>query len=157
MGHSVRRARGLLADGADVTTLRLGGDPSAKRRGHDRRDDRLLAAQTHKDWEAIVVDDGSTDATGAIVEEHAARDPRLRLITGESRGVGAARNLGIAEARDPLLFLLDADNLIDPTALERLAAPLEEDDSLIGSTCGWARLSPRRRRGRCHRRATADR
>src|SRR5262245_19780331 len=61
-----------------------------------------LAAQEVTAWEAVIVDDGSTDATPAIVAEAAARDPRIRTLRHEQgRGVSAARNAGVAVARAP--------------------------------------------------------
>lgn len=79
--------------------------------------------QSLQQWEWIVVDDGSTDpAARRLLDEYQARDPRLRVIRrGENRGPSAARNLGFREARAPLVFQLDADDLIEPTALEKMA------------------------------------
>ncbi|HLM13475.1 MAG TPA: glycosyltransferase family 2 protein, partial [Reyranella sp.] len=59
-----------------------------------------LLAQTRGDWQAIIVDDGSTDATRRIVETYVARDRRFSLLTndGAPEGVSAARNRGIAAA-----------------------------------------------------------
>src|SRR5215469_1740135 len=54
-----------------------------------------LIAQTFADWEAIVVDDGSTDATAAMVEGYASGDQRFRLLSQANAGVSAARNVGI--------------------------------------------------------------
>ena len=57
-----------------------------------------LCAQTHTGWQAIVVDDGSSDTTAACVQGLAVYDPRIRLVTQERMGVSAARNKGITVA-----------------------------------------------------------
>jgi peptidoglycan/xylan/chitin deacetylase (PgdA/CDA1 family) len=101
-----------------------------------------LQAQVHEAWEALVVDDASTDGTGDLARAIADADPRVRVLTGPGRGVGAARNTGIAAARHPLLAFLDADDLIRPTLYERAAVRLERDPGLVGVHCGWARLTP---------------
>jgi glycosyltransferase involved in cell wall biosynthesis len=67
--------------------------------------------QSHKDIEVIVVDDGSTDSTLAIVKELAAHDPRVRYYSGPQAGVAAARNRGIAQARGEFIAPVDADDL----------------------------------------------
>ena len=70
--------------------------------------------------EVIVVDDGSTDNTIAIVR--AIRDPRLRLMTNDSAGVSAARNLGARHASGEWLLFLDADDRLRPGAVAALLA-----------------------------------
>ena len=77
------------------------------------------AAQTHRDIEILVVDDGSTDDTTSIAEAFARRDDRLRVLRQENRGVSAARNHGIAEATGEFLALLDSDDEWLPNKLER--------------------------------------
>ncbi|THD78845.1 MAG: glycosyltransferase family 2 protein [Phenylobacterium sp.] len=84
-----------------------------------------LRAQTFADFEAIVVDDGSTDATAAIVREVAAADPRIRLIRQANAGVAAARNRALAEARGRYVANLDADDLWRAQFLERTVDALE--------------------------------
>lgn len=69
---------------------------------------RSVQAQTLLDWEVIVIDDGSTDASAEIVRAVAKRDARVRLLHSFGRGVSAARNLGISVARARLLAFLEA-------------------------------------------------
>ena len=81
-----------------------------------------IAAQTHTAWEAICVDDGSTDATRAIVERFAAQDARIRLVRNPGKGPSDARNHGAATlARGAVVAFCDADDIWSPTKLAELA------------------------------------
>jgi Glycosyltransferases involved in cell wall biogenesis len=84
-----------------------------------------VAAQTQGDWRCILVDDGSTDATPAVLREWCARDARFTMVTQANGGVARARNRGAAEAGpvDALIFL-DQDDRWAPEALETLAGAL---------------------------------
>lgn len=101
-----------------------------------------LADQSYPHWEAIVVDDGSTDDTAAVAARAAARDPRLRLVQQPQLGIAATRNTGIAAARAAWLLFLDADDWIAPQHLERLTGALAADPTLDAVHCGWARVLP---------------
>lgn len=96
-----------------------------------------LLAQTYADFELIVVDDGSTDGTLAILERYAARDLRMRIVAGVHRGISASANLGIAAARRPWIARADADDISMPHRFERqlAAAAAEPGVALWGS---WA-------------------
>jgi glycosyltransferase involved in cell wall biosynthesis len=83
-----------------------------------------LMDQTHADWTAVVVDDGSCDGTGSVVA--CFPDPRIRLIHQLNAGVSTARNLGLAEVGGEALLFLDADDWLAPDALARMAAALSE-------------------------------
>ncbi|MCX6917267.1 MAG: glycosyltransferase family A protein [Verrucomicrobia bacterium] len=83
---------------------------------HIRRAVDSVLAQAYQDFELIVVDDGSTDAGGDVVREMT--DLRIRLITQENAGEGAARNRGIKEAACDLVAFLDADDEWLPCFLE---------------------------------------
>lgn len=84
---------------------------------------RAMLRQSLQQWEWIVVDDGSDDlaAPAALAALRSSVDPRVRVLDRPHRGVSAARNAGAAAARAPLIFFLDSDNLLAPTALEKLA------------------------------------
>ena len=84
-----------------------------------------LRAQTFFDFEAIVVDDGSTDATADETLAAIAGDPRFRLIRQPNAGVAVARNRALSLARGRYVANLDADDLWAPTFLERTVAALE--------------------------------
>ncbi len=73
--------------------------------------------QTHAQWEAVVVDDGSTDGTAAIATRHQLEDARIRCVKGRACGVSAARNLGVASSEGSIVAFLDADDLWLPGKL----------------------------------------
>lgn len=72
---------------------------------------RTVQQQSLSNWELIAVDDGSTDASAALVAEQARSDPRIRLLRQANAGVSIARNRGVDACRSPLIAFLDADDL----------------------------------------------
>lgn len=65
-------------------------------------------------WEAILIDDGSTDLSGRICDEYAGREPRFRVIHQQNAGVSAARNAGLAVAHGEWIWFVDSDDTINP-------------------------------------------
>jgi len=86
---------------------------------------KSVGAQTIRDFEVIAVDDGSTDDTAGVLQAFEADFP-MRIVSQENKGLGGARNAGIAEARGDFLAFLDADDLWEPGKLERVRQVLEE-------------------------------
>lgn len=77
-----------------------------------------VLAQTFPDWEAICVDDGSTDGSGAILDEYAKKDSRFRVIHQPNAGVSVARNMALDTARGKWFVFLDGDDILRNDGLE---------------------------------------
>ncbi|MEV4620873.1 glycosyltransferase [Asanoa sp. NPDC049573] len=88
-----------------------------------------LAGQTYRDLDVVLVDDGSTDGSGAVAAAWVARDPRFRLVSQANAGLGAARNAGAAVARGEYLAFVDADDVLPSYAFEVLVGALEKTGS----------------------------
>lgn len=93
-----------------------------------------LQAQTFRDWECIVIDDGAPDDVAGAVEPFLA-DGRFRFVATSNHGVSGARNRAIRESRAPLVALLDGDDLFRPDYLERAVPPLQHDPAVRLVTC----------------------
>ncbi len=96
-------------------------------------------AQTLREIEIIVVDDGSLDNTSEVVADVGKRDSRIRLIRQENAGVGAARNTGIRAARGKFIAILDADDLWNPTKLEKQVQCIRECGERTAMVYCWYR------------------
>jgi hypothetical protein len=124
----------LLGDPARMPSVSV-VVPLYQQAGTVRRTLTSIAAQTFGNFEAIVVDDGSTDGGGAAVAELA--DPRFRLVRQANAGPGAARNRGIDEARGAYLAFLDADDSWDAGYLAHMVARLDANPDAVAATCAY--------------------
>ena len=87
-----------------------------------------VLAQTDPDWECVIVDDASPDASGDIAEQYGARDERFKVVhNATNQYLAEARNIGIAQARGRYLLPLDADDMLAPSAVAELAKHLDAD------------------------------
>lgn len=90
-----------------------------------------ISAQALKELEIIAVDDGSTDGSGAILDEYAKTEPRLKVVHIPNGGAGAARNVGLERARGEYLFFCDPDDWCEPRLLRRLYDRARKTDADI--------------------------
>ncbi|MHB9032000.1 MAG: glycosyltransferase family 2 protein [Anaerolineae bacterium] len=102
-----------------------------------------ILAQSYADFELIIVDDGSTDQTPAVLRGYT--DPRTVLLRSEHQGVARARNLALAHARGKYIAVLDADDVAQPERLARQAAFLELHPEVVALGSGYI-LDDRMRR-----------
>lgn len=93
-----------------------------------------IVSQTHKNLEIILVDDGSTDGSGAVCDEWAKRDPRIQVIHTANGGVARARNVGILSSTGELIGFIDADDWIEKDMYMCLSEACEHADM---ASCGW--------------------
>lgn len=98
---------------------------------------RSLLGQTYRRMEFLLVDDGSTDASGAICDRFAAADNRIRVIHQKNAGVSAARNAGLDAAEGDYIGFCDPDDYIEPDMYEYLFALLLRKDADIAACSGW--------------------
>jgi glycosyltransferase involved in cell wall biosynthesis len=102
-----------------------------------------VVRQTSPDWELVIADDGSTDASRAIARRHAEADNRIRFVTHPDRGnhgTGATRNLGLAASRGTFVGFLDADDVWEPAKIAEQVTVLEQHPEVVmvyGRTQIW--------------------
>ena len=94
--------------------------------------------QTYTNWECIIVNDGSPDATEEIATQWKARDSRFIYLYKENGGVSSARNLGITTATADFILTLDADDKYEPSFLEKAMTVLAHNPE-IGIVSSWGR------------------
>lgn len=100
---------------------------------------RSILDQTYRDFELILVDDESPDRCGAMCDEWAARDARVRVFHPPHGGLSEARNTGIAHARGEYLCFVDSDDWVEPDMLESMERLLRDTDADLGC-CNYVRV-----------------
>lgn len=99
-----------------------------------------VLAQTRADWELVIVDDGSSDASWQELQRLAAADPRIRVFHQTNAGAAAARNHALLQARGAYIAFLDADDTWHPEFLEVMSAALDGAPDAGIAYCGWQNL-----------------
>ena len=100
-----------------------------------------VLAQSCGDYEALLIDDGSSDRSARICAEYAARDARFRPFSFPNAGVSAARNRGLERARGEYAVFLDSDDRYSPSYLESFAALMREHPACGHFWCGYRYVS----------------
>lgn len=95
-----------------------------------------VVSQTYDNFEAIIVDDGSTDATSKICDDYAKQYPVFRVIHQKNQGLSAVRNRGIKESSGEYLAFVDGDDCLDANYLEKLLAAITRHHANI-AVCGF--------------------
>ena len=91
--------------------------------------------QSHKNFELLIVDDGSTDRTRLLAEQYAAQDSRVRIFSHPNMGMGASLNKAIAEARNEWIVRMDADDIMLSNRIERQIAFISQNTEIaVGSS-----------------------
>jgi glycosyltransferase involved in cell wall biosynthesis len=101
-----------------------------------------VQAQTFSDWEHIVVDDGSTDESSAVVDTYVLGDHRVRLVRQKNRGMCGARNRGFQESdgNSKYIYFLDADDCLEDSMLETMVGYLDEHPNVGIAYCNYIRV-----------------
>ncbi len=100
-----------------------------------------IQSQTFQNWEALIVDDGSTDNTADVVKVYAEKDKRFHLIQQSGAGVSAARNTGIKNAQGEWLAFLDGDDTLDTQHMQCLLEALKQTPDAALAYGNWAYVS----------------
>ncbi|BAB50208.1 trifunctional glycosyltransferase/class I SAM-dependent methyltransferase/polysaccharide deacetylase [Mesorhizobium japonicum] len=101
-----------------------------------------LLDQEIVDWEAVIVDDASTDRTPAIIAGYVEHDARFRTLRSSTSSAAGARNSGISTARGHWLMFLDADDWVDASFLAKMLAALKAAPDAVAAYCGSRRVMP---------------
>ena len=99
-----------------------------------------ILAQTYKNIQVLLVDDGSKDNSGKIAQEYAAKDSRLRYIYQDNKGLSGARNTGIKKADGEYIAVVDSDDWVEPDYIETMLKTALEKDADV-TVCGFVKES----------------
>jgi len=100
-----------------------------------------LLKQTHSNWEAIIVNDGSADKTSEVAITYCIKDNRIRLIEKENGGLSSARNKGIENANGDRFIFLDSDDFLYEKCLENIASIIQTVDDNCLIRCGYSYIT----------------
>ena len=108
-----------------------------------------IQSQTFKDFEAVLVDDGSTDKSGEICDEYAAKDSRFVVVHKQNEGVTKARITAFEHSKGEYITFVDSDDIVDYNYIEKLIKPIIEQEADI-SVCQITRVFGEKREKEIH-------
>lgn len=103
-----------------------------------------ILSQTYENLDILLIDDGSPDKCGEICEEYARIDHRIRVFHTDNKGLSAARNLGLQEAKGEYIGFVDSDDWLEPEMYEILLRRLEESGTSISAGAVWSEYKDRK-------------
>lgn len=99
-----------------------------------------ILTQSYRDFELVLVEDGSPDNCGAICDRYAAKDNRVRVIHQKNRGLSGARNAGLEASNGALIMFVDGDDIIEEHMLEILVRDFQENPDIVYAACQHQRI-----------------
>ncbi len=102
-----------------------------------------ILKQTYKNFEVVIINDGSKDNTLEILKEYEKKDERIRVFSQENGGVSAARNTALTKIRGEYITYIDADDSVPPTALEDLLSLMDDGVDLVVGSHSEVRIGKR--------------
>lgn len=103
-----------------------------------------VMAQSYEDYEVILVDDGSQDASGKICDRYAQKDARIQVIHQENQGLAGARNAGLFKAKGEWICFLDSDDWVEPDWLMTISKAMKKHPAHMYSFNTWKEYEDRR-------------
>ncbi|MDT0644509.1 glycosyltransferase family 2 protein [Zunongwangia sp. F363] len=106
---------------------------------------QCLLHQTYKNWECIIIDDGSKDKTEEVLQPILLKDKRISFLkrpSNKAKGAASCRNIGLEKAKGKYIQFLDSDDLIAENKLESQLKVLKKNSGLSIATCKWGRMQP---------------
>ncbi len=97
-----------------------------------------LLAQDYEDMEILLIDDGSPDRCGAICDDYAKKDTRIRVIHQENQGLAEVRNIGIRKAKGKYIGFVDSDDYVRPGMFSQMMDCIEKDDQVDIVVCDYS-------------------
>ena len=107
-----------------------------------------VIAQTFQDWELILIDDGATDRSGAICDEYAAKDSRIKVVHKKNTGISDSRNIGVRMAEADIIGFIDSDDWVEPEMFRKMYDTITSTGADI-AVCGVFRDYPGKRMAKC--------
>ncbi len=115
-----------------------------------RRSIESILNQTYRNFELLLIDDGSTDESGKICDEYAKVDKRIKVVHKTNEGVGATRQLGIDMSQGEYMMHVDPDDWIEPDTLEKMTEAARRSDAKI-TICDFTLLGTRGNEYKCQK------